>query len=327
MNYEQCGVGITTGDAFVESISRICKSTYNDNVVEGVGGFCSLYKLPGSTKLLAASTDGVGTKIILAEDLWYFGYMKTIGIDLVGMVVNDIITCGAEPMFMLDCYSLSRLDKNYDRSRDLIQGIADGCKLSQCLSLIGGETAEMPDVYTERSFDICGFGVGIVDDDDRWGSHRVKSGDVVIGIPSSGPHSNGYTLIRNAFKNYCWVKDSLDIRDLIMAPTRIYSSTIKGLVGVHSAAHITGGGLEYNTSRSIPDYLKLEIDWASWERPRVFDEIQKRGRVEEAEMRRVFNCGIGFTLIVNPYAADNIIRQIAGRCGIQSTVIGSITDY
>lgn len=324
MNYEECGVGISAGDSFVEIIKGICASTYTDAVVEGVGGFCSLFRLPHSNKLLAASTDGVGTKLLLADNLADFGCLKAIGIDLVAMVVNDIITCGAQPLFMLDCYSLSHLSRNLQRSVDLVQGIADGCKLSQCFCLIGGETAEMPDIYTEHTFDIAGFGVGLVDESERLGPHKVKNGDVVIGIPSSGPHSNGFTLIRHAFRNYDWIRDSLNIREWIMRPTRIYTSVIKNLDNVHAAAHITGGGLEFNTSRSIPQDLKLTIDWNSWERPIVFDEIQRRARVEEEEMRRVFNCGIGFTLIVDANEADTVIKRISLRTGILSQVIGSI---
>lgn len=328
--YEESGVSIHTGDSFVEHIRKICQSTYNDNVIEGVGGFCSLYQLPNSNQLLAASTDGVGTKSILAEELSEFGYLKTLGIDLVGMVVNDIITCGANPLFMLDCYSLNKLSRNFERSVALVQGIADGCKLSQCFCLIGGETAEMPDVYMPRAFEISGFGVGIVDKDERLGQHRVRAGDVVIGLPSTGPHSNGFTLIRQAFRNYDWIRDSLDVRDWIMEPTRIYTPVMRNLLAhktskIHAAAHITGGGLEANTSRSIPDHLKLKIDWDSWVRPRVFNEIKHRGKIAEDEMRQVFNNGVGFTLIVDPLVADDIILQIRSQSGLVGYIIGEVT--
>ena len=326
-NYEECGVSIASGDLFVDNIKAICQSTYNENVIQGVGGFCSLYRLPGTNQILAASTDGVGTKLLLADYLSEFGFLKTIGIDLVAMVVNDIITCGATPLFMLDCYSLSHLFKNMSRSRDLVEGIADGCKLSQSFSLIGGETAEMPDIYSEHTFDISGFGVGIVDDTQLLGSHRVQSDDVVIGVPSSGPHSNGFTLLRHSFRNYDWFVDPLNIRDWVMAPTRIYTPTMRALLpnpGIHAAAHITGGGLEFNTKRVIPDDLQLVIDWNSWERPRVFDEIQRRGRIEEGEMRHVFNCGIGFTLIVDSSVVDDTISQIGHTCGLPCQVIGRI---
>lgn len=326
--YEQCGVSISAGDLFVDNIKSLCQSTYTENVLQGVGGFCSLYRLPNSNQILAASTDGVGTKLLLADYLSEFGFLKTIGIDLVAMVVNDIITCGANPLFMLDCYSLSNLSKNMSRSLDLVQGISDGCKLSQCFCLIGGETAEMPEIYSEHTFDISGFGVGVVDNEEQLlGSHRVRAGDVVIGVPSSGPHSNGFTLIRHSFRNYDWFVDPLQIRDWIMAPTRIYTPLMRALLpssDIHAVAHITGGGLEFNTKRVIPDDLQLVIDWGCWVRPRVFDEIQRRGRIEEGEMRNVFNCGIGFTLIVDQSVVDKTINRIGNMCGLPCQVIGRI---
>jgi phosphoribosylformylglycinamidine cyclo-ligase len=320
--YEESGVSIGQGDTFVNLLKGICETTYDEYVLEGVGGFAALYRIPGSSTVLAASTDGVGSKTILAEELGRYGYQSHIGVDLVAMVMNDVIVCGAQPLFMLNCYSLSDLTKYFDRSINLIENIAVGCLSAGC-ALIGGETAEMPATYDGSQYDLAGFGIGVVQRSEILGQHRVKRGDVIIGLESSGPHSNGYTLINEAYRGYDWLTDPFDEAKRLIKPTIIYANTIRKLLsdsshGIHAMAHITGGGLEANTRRSIPTSMKLKIHWESWERPEIFQRIQTRARISEDEMRSVFNCGIGFTLIVNPDTVERIqsiipFAKIIGR--------------
>lgn len=310
--YESSGVSIKEGDSFVEILKEVCKSTYDDNVISGVGGFSALYRLPNSSTILSASTDGVGTKLLLAEMATAAGSPYTIGIDLVAMVMNDVLVCGAKPLFMLDCYSLYSLSKNFERSIKLLTSIKEGCLLAGC-ALIGGETAEMPDIYSYKTYDIAGFGIGIVDEKNLLGANKVKKGDAIIGIESSGPHSNGYSLIRSIFKHYNWVDDFYGVKDRLLKPTTIYSPMIQELLalpdnGIHAMAHITGGGLEANIKRSIPKNRSIMIDWSVWKRPEIFNEIQQRGRIEEGEMREVFNCGISFVLIVDPVSVPKILN-------------------
>lgn len=324
--YEECGVNIKSGDMFVNKIKKICEPTYGYGVVEGVGQFCSLYHAPGgSNQLIAASTDGVGTKVLLAQQLSEYGYLQTIGIDLVAMVVNDILTVGAMPLFILDYYATSSLkpDENnkFAKSEQIIKGIAAGCHIAGC-ALIGGETSEMPDVYDENKFDLAAFVVGMINEQDVLGPHLVKKGDTILGVESSGPHSNGYSLIRHAYRNFDWKDDEADTRRWIMHPTRIYSRLINNVIsepghGVHAMAHITGGGLEYNTSRVIPSNLKASINWERWPRPEIFNDIQQRAKLEEQELRTVFNCGIGYTIICDPSKTTEIvglINALGTRC-------------
>jgi phosphoribosylformylglycinamidine cyclo-ligase len=296
------------------------------------GGFCSLYRLPSDSKqLIVSSTDGVGTKLLLAQKLASLGHLEVIGIDLVAMVVNDILTCGAQTLFLLDYYAVSNLKSDekekFNRAGQIIRGIAAGCKVAGC-ALIGGETSEMPDMYDENKFDIVGFGVGIINEDDLLGPHLVKSGDEIIGLNSSGPHSNGFSLIRHAYRTFDWLEDNDSTSGRLLAPTKIYVKVIQKLLkkpdhGIHALAHITGGGLEHNVSRVVPKNLSAIIDWQSWERPDIFNEIQQRARMEEGEMREVFNCGIGFTLIVDPSQTQDILLTL-NQMGYQPNVIGVI---
>lgn len=326
--YEESGVSIEAGDSFVSRIKELCKPTYGYGVVEGVGQFCSLYHAPGgSNQLIAASTDGVGTKVLLAQALAEYGYLKTIGIDLVGMVVNDIITCGAMPLFVLDYYALSSLKtdaKNgFNKSEQIINGIAAGCRLAGC-ALIGGETAEMPDMYDDNKFDLAAFAVGMINENDVVGPHLVNAGDIIIGIESSGPHSNGFSLIRKIFNECDWSDDTL--REDIMRPTIIYSRVIDYIQchEIHAMAHITGGGLQANTARVIPDHLVAE-----WDLPPIsgiFKTIQECGNVGDDEMRKVFNCGIGFVLIVKNGTDKNLIINKINHLGYKAFQIGTIRN-
>lgn len=334
--YENCGVSITAGDSFISNIKSICGSTYDSHVLQGIGPFCSLYRLPTDNKqILASSTDGVGTKVILAKQLSKFGYLKTIGIDLVAMVINDIITCGAKPLFLLDYYAASNLlsdqENNFIESNQIIEGIVNGCKLAGC-SLIGGETAEIRGILKKDMFDLAAFGVGIVNECDIVGPHLVKRGDHILGLESSGPHSNGYSLIRHVYQNFNWFdwNDDEVTRNTLMVPTRIYSSLILTLLslhdhGIHALAHITGGGLEYNTSRVVPNSLKVNIDWKSWIIPSIYNDIQQRANITDNELRQVLNCGIGFIILCDPNKTTNIMEQIS-KFNIGCYKIGEVVD-
>lgn len=324
--YEASGVSIKNGDSFVSKIKELCHPTYGYGVVEGVGQFCSLFHIPsGTSQLIAASTDGVGTKVLLANQLAEYGYLQSVGIDLVGMVVNDILTVGALPLFILDYFATSKLtsDENdkFSKSEQIIKGIVAGCHIAGC-ALIGGETSEMPDLYDEDKFDLAAFAVGVIHEKDVLGPHLVEAGDVILGLESSGPHSNGYSLIRHVYRDFDWQDDEADTRRWIMSPTHIYSRLINNVLsepahGVHAMAHITGGGLEYNTSRVIPSHLAVKIDWTSWTRPNIFNDIMNRAKMEESELREVFNCGIGYTIICDRNKAEGIkkmINTLGTRC-------------
>lgn len=325
MNYQDVGVNIEHNDQFVDLLGSICKDQYSNQVIAGIGGFCSLYQL--GDQLLAASTDGIGTKSILANELAEFGYLKTIGIDLVAMVANDIITTGAKPLFMLDYYGIRSLNTNSDQHEQIINGIIEGCKQANCC-LIGGETSEMPEVFNH--FDLVGFGIGLVEKSKLLGQHKVKAGDHVIGIASSGPHSNGFTLIRKAFENFDWYNDPSQRHREIMFPTKIYVKLVQNLLNkfdqeIHAIAHITGGGLTNNTSRVVPKNLALKVRQHSWPIPDIFYDIQRRAQIISDELLKVFNCGIGLTLIVDQHASTNVINAIE-EFGDRAWCIGLI-DY
>lgn len=329
MNYSDSGVSIEGGEKFIQSILSLCESTYNAGVYEGIGGFCSLYRTPwNASQLIAASTDGVGSKVILSKQLKEYGYLTTIGIDLVGMVVNDIITCGAIPLFMLDYYATHSIQgiNSDDDSIQIIQGIVNGCKWAK-VALIGGETAEMPCVYEPDRFDLAGFGIGMVDEKCLLGKHKVKYGDDILGFYSSGPHSNGFSLINSIFETYDWNENPFIHKDL-MKPTQIYTKEAAILRNefsnhIRAMAHITGGGLESNTNRVIPDGLRCFINWNSWTQPSVFAHIQNMGQISDDEMKKVFNCGIGYTAIVDPIMTSRIIARFEG-VGVFCIKIGMV---
>jgi len=314
LSYLDAGVDIDAGNELVERIKPAVKSTHRSGVVSGLGGFGGLFQLDtGRYKepLLVSGTDGVGTKLLLAKLL---DRHDTIGIDLVAMCVNDILTCGAEPLFFLDYFATGKL--KIDNAQAVIEGIAQGCRQAGC-ALIGGETAEMPGLYGHDEYDLAGFTVGVVDRTKLINGSRIKAGHVALGLESSGPHSNGYSLIRKVLEqsgdNPSMPVGGSTLGEALLAPTRIYVKTLLPLVEefpIDGLAHITGGGISENIIRSIPDGLGLEIDLSSWQLPPVFQWLQTRGRIEEKEMLRTFNCGIGMVILVAEDSVDELCRAL-----------------
>ena len=314
LSYLDAGVDIDAGNELVERIKPAVKSTHRSGVVSGLGGFGGLFQLDTTRytqPLLVSGTDGVGTKLLLAKQL---DRHDTIGIDLVAMCVNDILTCGAEPLFFLDYYATGKL--KIDNAQAVIEGIAEGCRQSGC-ALIGGETAEMPGLYDQDEYDLAGFTVGVVEREQLINGSQIKAGHIVLGLESSGPHSNGYSLIRKVLDQS---GDSPStplgdgtLGDALLAPTRIYVKTLLAIIEqypIDGLAHITGGGISENITRVIPGELGLEIDLSAWQFPAVFQWLQTRGGIEEQEMLRTFNCGIGMVLLVAEKSADEICRAL-----------------
>jgi phosphoribosylformylglycinamidine cyclo-ligase len=314
ISYRDAGVDIDAGNALVERIKPLVKETFRPGVVTGLGGFGALFELPldrYQTPILVSGTDGVGTKLKLALEMKCH---DTIGIDLVAMCVNDIIVTGAEPLFFLDYYASGKLD--LDVAEDVIRGIAQGCKLSGA-ALTGGETAEMPGMYGAGDYDLAGFCVGIVEKSRIIEPTRVQAGDVLLGMASSGPHSNGYSLIRKIIE----VSNS-DLQQpfaggtlgkALLAPTRIYVKPLLELhnqIQIHALAHITGGGLPENLPRVLPDDTRAVIYADSWERPEIFNWLQQAGNVQESEMLRTFNCGVGMVLCVSEQDAAQAMESL-----------------
>lgn len=317
MTYRDAGVDIDAGNAVVERIKPLVKRSFRPEVMGGLGGFGALFDLSGKYKepVLVSGTDGVGTKLKLAQQL---NRHDTIGIDLVAMCVNDVLVQGAEPLFFLDYFATGKLD--VDTTVAVVGGIARGCELSGC-ALIGGETAEMPDMYPPGEYDLAGFCVAGVEKSKILDGARVQQGDVLIGIASSGPHSNGYSLIRRIYDRAGRpadhdLGDGTTLVDALMAPTRLYVKPILALLAgahgdsIHGMAHITGGGLTENIIRVVPDGLGLDIDAAAWPLPPVFQWLQREGNVPREEMWRTFNCGIGFVLIVPQAAVADIGAEL-----------------
>ncbi len=314
LSYRDAGVDIDAGNALVERIKPLAKSTSRPGVLTGLGGFGALFELPtGRYKepVLVSGTDGVGTKLKLALEL---NRHDTIGIDLVAMCANDIIVTGAEPLFFLDYYATGHLE--LEVATDVIKGIAKGCELAGA-ALTGGETAEMPGMYGEGDYDLAGFCVGIVEKSKIIDAGRVKPGDALIGLASSGPHSNGYSLVRKILAvSGAKLDQELDGRPLgeaLLTPTRIYVKPLLALmqeVEVHALAHITGGGLTENLPRVLPDNSKAVIDAGSWQRPAVFQWLQQQGNVAESEMLRTFNCGVGMVVCVAQTDAQRTIELL-----------------
>ncbi|HSB96211.1 MAG TPA: phosphoribosylformylglycinamidine cyclo-ligase, partial [Spongiibacteraceae bacterium] len=303
LSYKDAGVDIDAGDALVERIKTVSKRTRRPEVLGGLGGFGALCELPKGYRepVLVSGTDGVGTKLRLAMQL---GIHDSIGIDLVAMCVNDLVVAGAEPLFFLDYYATGKL--NVDTAEQVIIGIGRGCELAGC-ALVGGETAEMPGMYEGDDYDLAGFAVGVVEKSKIIDGSKVAVGDVLIGLPSSGPHSNGYSLIRKIIEvsktdlQQTLPSSSSDggattLAQALMTPTRIYVKTLLALFKtceVKSLCHITGGGLLENLPRVLPENCKAAIDLGEFERPAIFDWLQQQGGVDAKEMYRVFNCGIG----------------------------------
>ncbi len=290
LSYCDAGVDIDAGDALVEAIRPFAKRTMRPEVLAGIGGFGALCELPKKYRepVLVSGTDGVGTKLKLAFAL---GRHDTVGIDLVAMSVNDVLVQGAEPLFFLDYFACGKLDNRV--AAEVVSGIAKGCELAGC-ALIGGETAEMPGMYPPGEYDLAGFCVGVVEKSRILDGRSIAPGDAILGLASSGPHSNGYSLIRRIVAQK---KPAFDL----LTPTRIYVKPVLSLlekVAVKGLAHITGGGLVGNVPRVLPKGTRAAIRGAAWPRPEVFRWLQREGGVEEAEMHRVFNCGIGMVVVV-----------------------------
>ncbi len=326
LSYRDAGVDIDAGNALVDSIKSITRRTHRKEVLSELGGFGALCEIPAgySQPVLVPATDGVGTKLKLAMEM---GKHDTIGIDLVAMCVNDLIVCGAEPLFFLDYYATGAL--NVDAATDVVRGIGAGCELAGC-ALVGGETAEMPGMYQDDDYDLAGFAVGVVEKSKIIDQSKVEAGDVLIGLDSSGPHSNGYSLIRKILeRSDANLNDSFGDSTLgatLLAPTVIYVKAVRALlekIDVHGIAHITGGGITENLPRVLPENSVAKIDAASWTRPEVFDWLQQQGNVEQSEMFRTFNCGIGLIVCIRS-AEVNIALDILQDQGIGGRVIGEI---
>lgn len=326
LSYKDAGVDIDAGNALVDRIKGTVKKTRRPEVMGGIGGFGALCRIPSHYRkpVLVSGTDGVGTKLKLAMDL---DRHDTIGIDLVAMCVNDLIVCGAEPLFFLDYYATGKL--TVDIASRVVEGIGEGCQQANC-SLIGGETAEMPGMYQGEDYDLAGFCVGVVEEDRVLDGTGVRAGDKVIGLPASGPHSNGYSLIRKVIE----VADADlnqplgdgTLADALMAPTRIYvKQTLRLLANqtVNAISHITGGGFYENLPRVLPDSLAIRIDPSQWQRPEVFDWLQQAGNITDREMYRTFNCGIGLVVVVPQAEADDVLSQLRAS-GEQAVVMGEV---
>jgi phosphoribosylformylglycinamidine cyclo-ligase len=294
LTYRDAGVDIDTGDALVEAIKPFVKRTMRPEVLGGLGGFGGLCAIPAKYKepILVSGTDGVGTKLKLA---FMLGRHGTVGIDLVAMSVNDVLVQGAEPLFFLDYFACGKLDKGV--ATQVIKGIAEGCEEAGC-ALIGGETAEMPGMYPEGEYDLAGFCVGVVEKSKIIDGSTIQAGDVLLGLASSGAHSNGYSLIRKIVGED---KPGSSLADTLMEPTRIYVKPVLKLlaaVPVKGLAHITGGGLIGNVPRMLPQGMRAVLRKKMWPRPEIFNWLQKNGNVDEKEMHRVFNCGIGMVICI-----------------------------
>jgi phosphoribosylformylglycinamidine cyclo-ligase len=330
LSYRDAGVDIDAGDALVERIKPFAARTMRPEVLAGIGGFGALVELPKRYRepVLVSGTDGVGTKLKLAFALKRH---DTIGIDLVAMSVNDILVQGAEPLFFLDYYVCERLDVGV--AADVVKGIAAGCELAGC-ALIGGETAEHPDAFVPGEYDLAGFAVGVVEKAKAIDGTRIREGDVLLGLASSGPHSNGFSLIRRILDvagadlatQVSGGAGTRTLGDALLEPTRIYVKSMLAamrMIDVKGMAHITGGGLAENTHRMFPVHLAARLERARWPRPAIFDWLQRAGNVTDAEMHRVFNCGVGMVVVVAPAQAGEA-AQLLGAEGETVYRIGTV---
>lgn len=327
--YKSSGVDIDAGNLFVDLITPLVKTTANKHVLGKLGGFSGAYELPKKYKnpILLAAADGVGTKLKIA---FMTGRFDTVGIDLVAMNVNDIVTCGAEPLFFLDYIATSKL--NPKEGAEIVKGIVEGCKQAGC-ALLGGETAEMPGFYKKDEFDLAGFVVGIVDKEQVIDGSDVKAGDAVIGIASSGLHSNGYSLARKVLLGRKKYKLSDKPKPLkrslaneLLEPTRIYVKSILNLrksFQIKAAAHITGGGLLENIPRVLPKNCAVEMDSSTWQIPPIMELIKQEGRIDQEEMYRTFNCGIGMVLVVDSKDVGKVLKRL-GKLKEKASLIGEV---
>jgi phosphoribosylformylglycinamidine cyclo-ligase len=327
MTYREAGVDIDAGDALVERIKPFAKKTMRPEVLGGIGGFGALVEVSKKYKkpVMVSGTDGVGTKLKVA-----FRMKKhdTVGIDLVAMSANDILVCGAEPIFFLDYFACGKLDVGV--AADVVKGIAEGCEQAGC-ALIGGETAEMPGMYDPNEYDLAGFAVGLVEKDHIIDGSKIAVGDAVIGLASSGAHSNGFSLIRKVIATssadlYDSFNGTQTLGEALLEPTRIYVKpvlTVLAEVKVKGMAHITGGGLTENIPRVLPEGTCARLDSHTWQAPKIFDWLKRHGRIEPAEMHRTFNCGIGMALVVGKGEVKAALDTLAA-CGVDAWEIGAI---
>ena len=323
--YKSAGVDISAGNELVNTIKKDVASTHNGNVLENIGGFAGMYSLDKNIKnpILVACTDGVGTKVSLAQQ---YNNLNGIGQDLVAMCVNDLIVCGAKPLFFLDYFATSKL--NIEETSTVIKSIASACIESDC-ALLGGETAEMPGHYIDNNFDLAGFSVGCVNKDKILKNENVVNGNVLIGIESSGPHSNGFSLIRKIIdESNISNEEKNKIVSMALAPTSLYPKLIMNLIDdfkINAICHITGGGLTENLPRSIPKDLGVKIDTNSWEMPYIFKWLQEHGKITNSDMYRIFNCGIGMIIIVDVKDSETISSEIT-KLGYKNFIIGSVDE-
>ncbi len=326
LSYKDAGVDIDAGNALVDRIKGVAKRTRRPEVLAGLGGFGALFELPQGYKqpVLVSGTDGVGTKLRLAMDL---NKHDSIGIDLVAMCVNDLVVAGAEPLFFLDYYATGKL--NVDVAAAVVEGIGEGCSQAGA-SLVGGETAEMPGMYEGEDYDLAGFCVGIAEKEDIIDGTKVQAGDKLVALASSGPHSNGYSLIRKIIEvsgaDLSGELDGQPLTDALMAPTKIYVKSTLKLIStsdVHALSHITGGGFQENIPRVLPENCKAVIDSNSWQWPAVFNWLQEQGNVETAEMYRTFNCGVGMIIALPEDKADAAVALLNAE-GEHAWIIGEI---
>lgn len=332
LSYLDAGVDIDAGSELVDRIGPAVAGTMRPEVLTGLGGFGALFEMNlqrWRQPLLVSGADGVGTKLMLARQL---GRHDTIGIDLVAMCVNDILTCGAEPLFFLDYFATGKL--RLAEAQSVIEGIAEGCRQAGC-ALIGGETAEMPGMYGQGEYDLAGFAVGAVEKAELLDGSRIRAGHRILGMASSGPHSNGYSLIRRVIEDSSADLESTiagtggqvtSLGNALMAPTRIYVKPVLRLLrggGIDGLAHVTGGGLTDNIVRVIPSGLGIDIHLTAWTRPEIFSWLQEQGDIEDAEMLRTFNCGVGMVMIAEEKAADRLLDE-AAALGLECFAIGAV---
>ena len=318
--YAKAGVNIDDGNALVKLIKSSVNATHNKSVMGGIGGFAGLYELNHQLKkpTLVACTDGVGTKVALSKK---YNTLGSVGQDLVAMCVNDMAACGATPLFFLDYFASSKLELK--ETATIIKGIAKACKKTN-MALLGGETAEMPGHYTKGNFDLAGFAVGVVDKSKIITGKKIKTNHVILGIESSGPHSNGYSLIRKILSRH---KPPLSVLKTLLKPTRLYTSLVNDVVkkniNVSGIANITGGGITENIPRIIPKHLAAEIDLNGWKFPKAFQWLQEKGKISNQDMLRIFNCGIGLAAIL-PLSEVKSFENLASKYKFKTHQIGKI---
>ncbi|MDY0328986.1 MAG: phosphoribosylformylglycinamidine cyclo-ligase [Thiomonas sp.] len=327
LTYRDAGVDIDAGDALVDAIKPLARRTLRDGVLAGIGGFGALFELPRRYRepVLVSGTDGVGTKLKLAFE---WDRHDTVGIDLVAMSVNDVLVQGAEPLFFLDYFACGKLA--VQTATQVIGGVARGCEQAGC-ALIGGETAEMPGMYPQGEYDLAGFAVGAVEKSGIIDGRSIEPGDRVIGLASSGAHSNGYSLVRKIIARTApgelpQTLDGQDFRSAVMAPTRIYCKPVLKALAQHSIkgmAHITGGGLSENIPRVLPEGVQCVLDPSAWGQTELFAWLQREGGMDDAEMRRTFNCGVGFVLVAAADQAEAVLATLRAE-GETGWIIGEI---